>query len=359
MKTLAGLTRKIMAGAIPNSLSYKEINLSSHTSLVRYIKKSLLLVTARHDLPTVCHDDRLLLRGLKHNVGLDRQWWRTMPKTGEIIRYWNPRRKISLPADTNPVPPGFRPISPRQALLAEDIFAYARDAYVDVRITDLWFDLRSRYTKCLDVLEMAGDRGILEYHDAGRQTLKGFSPAATKKRRREAFRRRLRSVWCVAEYEHDLLILDPLVAQSLLAELAPYDTSGHPEWSTIYLKGFVSTGRGNRPIVVKVYDTHGKHGAPAVKIEVTLRSGYLKYHKIRTADRFAQQPDIQLLIEKTLRREWRAIFSKASHTTELLAAQVRASDMDALLDHLAARQTTLTEITKRQGRPRTGTGIEW
>lgn len=346
MKTLRGKT-----GRVPISTDTDQEVYTSQ----RFTKNSTSKLSLEHSkgghiyscsidkhIPIICHDDRLVLRGQKNEVGLHPSYKNEMPVTGEIMHYFNPQKRDCLPitADEEELSKGYRPVFSRHRRLSNGVTVYdAGSSYIDIRIDDLWVDIRSRYVKSLQVLEKAEDRGILLYRATSLSSITGL---ARKKARREVFRRRLKSVWKVAYYEHDLLITDAHIGKVLLSELRPYDQANQ-RWRTIYLRGF--SGKSTQH--VKVYDTYGKHGFPGIKIEVMLRKDYLKSHGLRSAFEFKTQPEIQARISKTLRTRWKCdVFEKAPQATKLLMKQFKVGTMEELLNQLLDPDNTLTMLKK-------------
>lgn len=297
-----------------------------------------------------------MVRAQKTDVSLAEYWWVRVPKTGKPTHFWNPITGESISArDVEVAPPGFLPCVPRQIEIAPGIFIFAKDSYIDIRINNLFADRRSRYQIALDAMEKASRIGIFQYPRSSNG--QGSSKKSIKKnlidvfkdqrRRREAYRHNFRKKWRVADYEHDLLILDPQIGQMLLKELKSHDTSGHNEWATIYLKGFHTT-KYNVPNKVHVYEMILKRGPAIVKIEVTLRRDFLKNNRhLRRINNLHKQPDIQKLIERTLRREWKSIFRKAPESTQLLMDRTGCTSIKKLLDHLLDPENTLTHYYKK------------
>lgn len=81
------------------------------------------------DILLLCHDDQIVLRGQKNEVGLDTKWRAHMRKTGPVLMYYNPDTH-ELKAPIGPLPPGFLKVQGRERELEKDIFVYAAFAYI-------------------------------------------------------------------------------------------------------------------------------------------------------------------------------------------------------------------------------------
>lgn len=342
MKTLAGkgireIQQQNLKSEKFNSFYNKELNTVMHNLIIRGGE------TPPVAFPLMCHDDQLVLRGQKHAVGMSTNWKMKLAKGGKPTRYWNPETGDNLPPN-GPIPPGYVACSPRIGQLFKDISIEAKDAYIDFRINTLWEDFRARYRICLEALEAAGDRGILEYRP------RSFSNYSSG-HRREAFRHKLKKVWYVSSYEHNLIIFDSHIGHTLLAELAPHCIAGGKYLpSTVYLNGYNPNTR-PRPTKVFVYDMKPLHKTEAVKIEICLKDGYLKRQRVdgrnlRQADQFDQQPDIQKLIEDELRKWWTRILKKAPVATDLLMSRTSTSTIQEVVDYMADRSHTLTLLRR-------------
>lgn len=285
----------------------------------------------------VTHDDKLILRGQKCDVGIDPEWWRRVPSTGEILGYFNPETEESIGPDEKP-PKGFKAIQKRALPLDNDIMLSAEQSFFDIRMLNLWGDLRSRYRKGLEAVEQASRKNIITY--TGSDT--------TPKHRTEAIRNRVKRHWRVALYEHDLVILDEHIGREMMRELRPHD-KGRDYEHTIYLKGFKGTKRKDKPLLVKVYDMEPKHGVKGWKLEVSYRNEYIKRHEIRGPEAWLTQPDIQSMLRKSLIREWKGVFEMAPSTKGMLAEALEVKQTD-LFDFVANTEHTLTDLTQRVAR---------
>lgn len=284
----------------------------------------------------VCHDDKLILRCQKHLAGLSSDWWRALLPTGEVTGWWHPDTGEHRGArDAPPEGRGWKPCSARSTKLAQDVIMYARDAYIEVRLDNLWTDFRSRYRLGLEAVLDACSRGIIGYRGS----------EATPRHKQEALRNRFKRWWTVAAYEHDLVLLDAGIGESMMRELAQHQT-GKAEWSTVYLKGFAGARRKDKPIEVKAYPMLEQHGVRAWKLEVTLRSEYIKRHDMRSPENWLTQPRIQSRISDTLKREWRGAFSMAPETRQRLAEAI-GTRQQHVFDFMAETRNTLSDVLRR------------
>jgi hypothetical protein len=289
----------------------------------------------------VCHDDRLVFRGQKHEVKLDNEWWRIVPKTGEIKQWWKPETGEYLPPDKEPEGEGWIACQGRAATIAKGLSVYAEGSYVEIRINNLWEDMRARYRVSLDALVMATGRGIVKYSPKGARRADLQRPRTDTERRTEAVRNRFKKHWHAVAYEHDLIIPED-IGKILIDELRPKDKAGGIYPNTVYAKGYGS----KEALLVKIYDMKEKHGVEGVKVEVTLRQDYLERHGLKSPEEWETQTDIQERIEATLRREWCSIFSMAKGATAMLAERVKVPQAE-LFEFMADTRNTLTQVMDR------------
>ena len=289
----------------------------------------------------VCHDDRLVFRGQKHEVKLDETWWRIVPKTGEVRQWWKPETGEYISPDKQPEGEGWVACQGRAATLAAGISVYAEAAYIDIRINNLWEDLRERYRISLDALVKATERGIVKYTPRAKASVNLARPRTPEEKRTEAVRNRFKKYWHAVAYEHDLIIPAD-IGQVLLDELRPKDRAGGRYPNTVYAKGYGS----KEALLVKVYDMKEKHGVDRVKIEVTLRQDYLERNGLKSPAVWEAQPDIQERIEATLRREWSSIFSMAKGARAMLAERVKVPQA-GLFEFMADTRNTLAQVMDR------------
>ena len=303
-----------------------------------------------------CHDDKLILRGQKHDINLDPAWRRLMPRTGDVYRYgrerhpreYNARGKPlwdylecsdweSLPSNEQREWVGLKD---RAVTLAGDVSLFAGPAYMDIRINSLWEDFRKRYRIALEALGLATERKIMSYTPRAKARASLARPRTPEERRIEAVRRMLKKYWGAAEYEHDLIL--PLdIGLVLIEELRPGLPSRQQFEDGVYPKMGAKGA-----MKVCVYDMRKKHEMDKVKIEVTLRQDYLERAKMKSPAVWETQPDIQERIEATLRREWSSIFSMAKGARAMLAERVKVPQA-GLLEFMADTRNTLAQVMDR------------
>jgi hypothetical protein len=292
-----------------------------------------------------CHDDKLVFRGQKHEVGLDDDWKRVAPRTGEVYRYG---RDIEPPqyddkgrrlAEYVSIEKyrgmqagerqGWYECKARSVTLPSDVIIHAEGSFIDIRMLNLWESFGTRYRKSLDALVDAVHRGVVAYNGAGQQG---------SRQELEAMRRRFNNHWHAVAYEHDL-ILPTDIGLKLLEEIKPGDMAKGAYPGTVYTKGFDA----KESMLVKVYDQRERHGLDSVKLEVTLRQDYLDRNGMKRPSVWEEQPDVQTRIESTLRREWRIVFDKAKGATAMLAERVRVKPAE-LFDFMVDTKNTLTAV---------------
>jgi hypothetical protein len=289
-----------------------------------------------------CHDDRLVFRGQKHEIRLDDFWWKVVPKTGELISWWNPATDEHLPATEVPEGNGWKAIQGRAVMLEKGLSVYAEGSYVDIRMNNLWEDMRARYRVSLDALVLATGRGIVKYSPTGPRRTDLKRPRTDEERMTEAVRNRFKKHWHAVAYEHDL-ILPGDIGRVLLEELRPTDKAGGRNPNTVYVKGY----KNKESMFVKVYDMQEKHGVESVKVEVTLRQDYLERHNLKSPATWEEQPDIQKRIEMTLQSEWAKVFATGKEAIGMLAERVRVPQAE-LFEFMADTRNTLAQVLARQ-----------
>lgn len=284
------------------------------------------------------HDDMLVIRGQKHTAGMEDHWRQFMARTDTCTGWYNPDTGESHGKGWEPSPEDIRNGWKQKWEWGRDLSPTVRiaawDSTLDIRMRNLWEDMRRRYRMQLEAVVTAEARGILSYkgkHELG------------SRERQEAIRHRLRKHWRVALYEHDLLIKGE-IADLLMRELQEYaDRAGlKQEENTVYLKGYDGTSRKAKPLMVKAYRC-SKHELPEVaKIEVSFRSDYLKRNGMRDPAVWERQPDLQERLKESLKREWRQIMEHAPETKKRLARELRTTQRE-LFDTLAGSRNTLSE----------------
>ena len=309
----------------------------------------------------MCHDDAITIRAQKHEVSLGERWWEPMTKD-ESIGWFNlvtsEHRKAREWISSDEWASGhWREVWTRKAKI-EGGYITMYTSHVDIVRNDLWGDFGTRYREALDGVVEASEKGILAYSP------RAFFP--TERNRLEAMRARVRKYFSVVKYEHNLVMLDDVLGTTLMGELWAHEEPEAKvmrekakeegrEWETIYIKGFAGTSAKEKPNLVKVYrddDLGGK-----VKIEVTLRNGYLKRHGMNdVGSAWERQPELQTRIQKALTREWKALFEKAPLTGGMLMERMpkeyklhgrdREGRID-LLNFMVSTRNTFTEVKAR------------
>ena len=250
--------------------------------------------------PLITHDDRLLLRAQKHELGLWENWKDgtiVARKDGEpVVVSWHHVEDVSR---TCQEPPSgelglWRPQFERTVPL-EGVRIAIKCNQVDVELLDLQNDLRSRYRKALEVLSELVSAGVLRY-------LPRLSEP-TPRNVLEAIRHRMRRYAHVALYEHNLLFRGALGAR-ILEALRPHDKAPEPYEFTVYLRGFNQYE--GLEVSQKFYNVSQKENrkddpeATLYKLETTFHKAFLKRHALRDVAQFIEQPDIQEKLEQHL-----------------------------------------------------------
>lgn len=252
--------------------------------------------------PLITHDDRLLLRAQKSELGLFDNWrdgTRIARRAGaRVIVSWHHLEDVKRSCSEPPAGEEhlWRPQYERTVPL-EGVRVSLKCNQVDVELLDLQNDLRSRYRKALEVLAELVSAGVVRY-------LPRLSEP-TPRNVLEAIRHRMRRYAHVALYEHNLFFRGELGARMLEA-LRKYDKAGGEFPNTVYLRGF------NRyeglEVSQKFYNVSQKEGrkdapeATLYKLETTLLKPFLKRHELRDVAQFIEQPDIQERLEHYLAR---------------------------------------------------------
>lgn len=311
----------------------------------------------------MCHDDAITIRAQKHEVRLGEKWWESMVKD-ERLGWFNLRtnenRREDEYLDPEEVARGEWRMKWSRKAKIEGGYITTKESYVDIVMNNLWGDFGTRYREALDGVVAASEKGILAYSP------RAFFPEDKERNRLESMRVRVKKYFSVVRYEHNLVMLDDDLGESLMSELWAHEEKEAREigerarkegreWNTIYIKGFAGTSAKEKPNLVKVYrddDLGGK-----VKIEVTLRNGYLKRHRMNdVGSAWETQTGIQAKIQKALTREWKALFEKAPLTGGMLMERMpkeyklhgreRDGRVD-LLNFMVSTRNTFTEVKAR------------
>ena len=303
-----------------------------------------------------CHDDRLVFRGQKHEIGLDADWKKAIPRNGDIYGYHQAKFPTEYDKKGNKV---FLHISvseyeamdvanqmqwqetrSRTCTLENGIVLHGEGSFLDIRMLDLWENFNSRYRSSLDAVVEAVDRGIVGYKPQG--TTRAVQRVRTaQEKKTEAMRNRFRDRFHAVAYEHNV-ILPADIGAVLLKELEPQDMAGGRYSGTVYTKGF----KGKESILVRVYDMNELHGIDSVKIEVVLRQDYLERHEMLDPAKWETQPEIQEKIKSTLEKEWRILFKEARGAWKMLAERVQTPQAE-LFSFMVSTKNTFTEVKAR------------
>lgn len=252
--------------------------------------------------PVITHDDRLLLRAQKSELGLWDNWkagtqiaW----KNGEpVIVSWHHVDDVSKTCSSPP--PGeeelWRPQYERTVPL-EGVRVSLKYNQVDVELLDLQNDLRSRYRKALEVLADMVRHGVVRYEPRVEEP--------TERNLLEAIRHRMRRYAKVTTYEHNLMFRGELGARMFEA-LRPHDKAIEPYENTVYLKGFKRYD--GLQVSQKFYNVSRKENRSEAeeelwKLETTFHKDYFKAHNLRDVKDFIEQPDIQEILFESLSRK--------------------------------------------------------
>lgn len=243
--------------------------------------------------PLITHDDRLLLRAQKSELGLWLNWrdgTRVARRDGApVVVRWHHVDDVAKTASEPPVgdEENWRPQYERVVPL-DGVRVSLKFNQVDVELLDLQNDLRSRYRKALEVLADMVRVGVVRYEPR--------VPEPTERNVLEALRHRMRRYAKVTEYEHNLMFRGELGARMFEA-LRSHDRAPKSYENTVYLRGF------NRYVGLQVsqkfYNVSRKEnrddapGEELWKLETLFRKGYFKAHNLRDVAEFIEQPDIQ------------------------------------------------------------------
>lgn len=250
----------------------------------------------------ITHDDRLLLRAQKSEIGISKAWKETVDvrhKDGEIqiVNYFDREAGRCVSCEyvdglSKPDPKRYRPQCLRGLDLGYGASVDLLNNQVDVYLLDLFSNSGSRYRSALEAMLDMADRGTITYEPR---------TAESPRNRREAVRNRLKRYMRPTEYEHDILISGEL-GKAVYNDLRQSEKAKRIEENTVYLRG-LNVGKDTR-YSLKAYDIDKRDGTGAgsrFKIETTLRKKYFKTAKITVAD-MTFQPDIQVRICEELEK---------------------------------------------------------
>ena len=297
---------------------------------------------------TIAHDDRLLIRGQKHEVGLSEGWRDTVDVRRshggiKIVNYFDRETGKYLSCEyVDALPyadPGrYRPQCLRGLDLGNGASVDLLNNQVDLYILDLFHNPESRYRSALEAMLDLADRGTLAYTPRVEET---------PRNRREALRNRLKRYMKPTEYEHDIL-LDGDIGQAVHADLRASGKALHLEDNTVYLRGY-KPDPGQTRYSMKAYDVDARDGNSSgsrFKIETTLRKAYFKQEEITVAD-MTFQPEIQERMQGELEKALGYAVSLLQWgTKEMLAYALKVETRDARkIDREVARAMLRPERT--------------
>lgn len=300
----------------------------------------------------ITHDDRLLIRAQKSDIGLEADW-----KSQVDITYQDGRKVVVsyLRSDDDgglesisvekyeslsmTEAYGFRPQYLRGLELAEGVTVSLKNNQVDLRICNLMDDWRSRYRMALEYMVELTERGVIKY----RPTTEG-----DERNKVEAIRNRLKRYGRPTEYEHDILFRGELGRQ-VMADLKAHAVHIEGD-ATYYLQGY--NRNDDTRLSVKYYDIGHREGTgdgEYFKLETTLLKEYFKANKLTVAA-LTEQPDIQELIADALTKTLTKVIGYLSWGVQSMMAQALSLDITdkrkapaALARAMLRSERTLTE----------------
>lgn len=267
-------------------------------------EKNIFRLAEITETAVITHDDKLLLRAQKSDIGLTDNWRDNVNiryENGEsvIVNYILPDNeggieKVITPAEYEQLPDLIKAEYKAQPLrgldIAEGITATFRDNRFDLILADLFNDADSRYKKALENVVRLALRGVIKYTPRGEYSSRNM---------REAIRHRAKKHVKPTEYEHDLLFRGE-VGKALYEDLRAHDKAGN-QWEGIsYLQGFNRYDGIKKS--VKLYDIGVREGSTPgeyFKIETTFYKGYFKENGI-TVNELLTQPEIQDMLRVEL-----------------------------------------------------------
>ena len=301
----------------------------------------------------ILHDDKLLIRAQKSDIGLREGWKGGTKPVLEDGHYkiisWHNRDNVKVTvADKGGAPAvseGERHMYLPQierTVPMEGVKIAIKNNQLDIWLNDLQGDIRSRYLKSLDIMTEMVHRGVLSYRP------RVESP--TEKNVREAIRLRLKEHGKVAEYEHNLILVGKL-GESIYRDLQSSDKAGGEYEGTIYLQGFHQY-EGLRASQ-KFYDIGKRENAETIKLyklETTFRKEYFKDRGLRNVNEFIEQPDIQeklyIDLEKYIKKVLRKLSGETMKTLQKELQLTEKADVNDTVTAVLDRDLTLTERVK-------------
>ena len=297
-------------------------------------------------LQVITHDDRLVLRGQKHEVGLKKGrsgygWRKNLIRDDKILGYWNPETKEKRSVEEG-ARLGFLEVHPYKTNLSKKVTLSAQDSYVDIRIGGLYQRDKvetTRYLEQLNSVLATLQKEILDY--------KPRSLEPTDKNKRDALRNRLNKHWKVSSYEYNVTILDRQIGAVLFSELEGF--AEHREENTVYVKGFKGTSSSNKPILLKYYDMQDIHQVDAFKIEITFRKDYLKRHKLKEPKKWLTADKMQDILKAGIIKNLNKVFKQAPKAKKMLSQKMGVTQAN-LLNEIVSPEYTLIEVGRRVDR---------
>ena len=272
-------------------------------------KERIAVEVMRNDGRAImCHDDKICYRAQKTGtggavgLGLTSDYWRkveSVMRDGKpiVTGYWNKNtgeHKGAGWAETSEgrerlrAENGWKETTKKEYTkgLPSGVCVTFEANQVDMRLTNLYDDLESRYRNALDyVASMAGE--IVRYEP------KVENP--TDRNIREAMRNRLKRSFKPVEYEHNTLFLGQ-VGRDMMRDfraIAETNSKMHLEENTVYLEGWKKTAK--QKYRIKYYDVGARDGedvGEVFKLEVTFLKEYFVSAGLAVED-LKEQPEIQ------------------------------------------------------------------
>lgn len=303
----------------------------------------------------VLHDDRLLVRAQKSDIGMNAGWKYEQSvnviynDTGEpvILRWYNNKLQESR-ENVDDIPQSelidWKPVYLRGIELAKGIRVRLQDNRLDLYIDNLQEDLKSRYKIALDCMVELVKKGILSYKPNAEMTVRNM---------REAIRNRLKRHASVVSYEHNILIGGELGKQLYKdlehANKAPeiYGNAENEYKGTVYFKGFNRHKKTQK--AQKMYNVKEKEGIPQTlyKIETTYLKHYFRLNDMRGIEKFLTQDKIQYRLRKDLNKDIAKLLRKLSEETMSMLNKELGLSMNAkpnaTAEVMTGRSNTLTD----------------
>lgn len=269
------------------------------------------------------HDDRLLLRAQKSDIGLELEWRDTVEicfSDGQpiIIDYWTsddePKRASieEWQAMTWQARQEYRPQYERGLTLADKVAVSFKCNQMDLRICNLFEDAGSRYRAALEYMIQLVDNGTMKYRPR--------SDEGNVKNKQETVRNRIKRYLRPTEYEHDILFRGVL-GQAMMTDLKSHDKADMKHEGTAYLSGYKRYD--GQVKSVKFYDIGKrdvKQEGEYFKLETTFHKHFFKSKGIMVNE-MTWQADIQEKILDELVKTVSNVIGLCSGGTQAMLAQ--------------------------------------